>query len=225
MKKLILTAFSLAAIIGLTACNKLDIIGDTSITSFDKVISTAGDKVTEDQAYGGWFLQAPDGEVRFIWSKDDSNTTMDALLEVDAQPFIDAGLDIAKLPKGMLVGDKLVIGTDFGSDEFIYEGNVTPATSFAQIVTHNRRRLNYHTALDHFGIDLSGGNAFEFAKDMTKNDKDIVYVLNPQTFIDAGVDPANVNGWVFAKVETMDQNGKKIEVDKFLKPFDLDGLQ
>jgi hypothetical protein len=30
---------------------------------------------------------------------------------------------------------------------------------------------------------------------------------------------------VFAKVPTMDANGKKIEVDKFLKPFSLDDKQ
>jgi F420-0:gamma-glutamyl ligase len=64
---------------------------------------------------------------------------------------------------------------------------------------------------------------FEWAKDMTTNDKDIVFVLNPEVFINAGVDASNVEGWVFAKVETMDESGKKIEVDKFLKPFDLDG--
>lgn len=38
-------------------------------------------------------------------------------------------------------------------------------------------------------------------------------------------DPNAVDGWVFAKVETMDENGKKVQLDKFLKPFDLDGLK
>jgi poly-D-alanine transfer protein DltD len=57
---------------------------------------------------------------------------------------------------------------------------------------------------------------------MKTNDKDIVFVLNPQPFIDAGVDPSALESWVFAKVETMDDSGKKIEVDKFLKPFDVE---
>lgn len=56
---------------------------------------------------------------------------------------------------------------------------------------------------------------------MDKNDKDMVFALNPEVFIQAGVDPQKVEGWVFAKVETMDMNGKDKEVDKFLKPFDL----
>jgi hypothetical protein len=39
--------------------------------------------------------------------------------------------------------------------------------------------------------------------------------------IAAGTDPARVSGWVFAKVTVNDENGKPIEVDKILKPFDL----
>jgi hypothetical protein len=81
--------------------------------------------------------------------------------------------------------------------------------------------IGYHGAADHFGVNLGGGNLFEWAKDMSKNDKDIVCVLNPQPFIDAGVDPAMVEGWLFAKVAVEDEKGRPVEVDKFLKPFDI----
>ena len=47
---------------------------------------------------------------------------------------------------------------------------------------------------------------------MDKNDKDIVFVLNPQPFIKAGVDPNKIDGWIYAKVG---------EDYKLLKPFDL----
>ncbi|MHB8128353.1 MAG: hypothetical protein ACYDEX_05105 [Mobilitalea sp.] len=223
-KKLILTALSIVAIVGLSACNKLDVVGDQSIKSFDAVINQAADQVTEDTTIGGWSLEAPDGAARFIWSQDFSKTqTYDALLEVDAQPFIDAGLDTTKLPVGMVNGDKIVVGIDFGDDALTYEGKATPLASYKHIVKSYRDNIKYHASLDHYGVDMMSGNMFEWAKDMATNDKDIVFVLNPQVFIDADVDPANVEGWVFAKVETMDEAGKKIEVDKFLKPFDLDG--
>ncbi len=62
---------------------------------------------------------------------------------------------------------------------------------------------------------------FEWAKDMDKNDKDLVFVLDPQPFIDAGTDPANTEGWVFGKVKVDDGKGKMVEVDKLLKPFEL----
>lgn len=42
-----------------------------------------------------------------------------------------------------------------------------------------------------------------------------------QLFIDAGIDPGKVEGWAFAKIPVMDEQGKEIEVDKLLKPFDL----
>jgi len=61
---------------------------------------------------------------------------------------------------------------------------------------------------------------FEWAKDLSTNDKDIVFVLNPEPFLAAGVDPNDVEGWVFAKVP-VDVDGKPAEVDKLLKPFDL----
>jgi hypothetical protein len=225
-KRLILSALTIITITSLSACNKLDVVGDKSIGSFKEILNTASDQVTEDVQFIGWSLAAPDGDARFIWSKDYSQTqTYDVLLEVAAQPFIEAGLDISKLPIGMLLGDKILVGTDFGNQSLTYEGDVTPLKSYEQIVKESRNSIKYHAALDHYGVDLMNGNMFEWAKDMSKNDKDMVFVLNPQPFIDAGVDPNKVEGWVFAKVETMDEKGKEIEVDKFLKPFDLDGKQ
>lgn len=224
-RKILLMALSLAAILSLTACkNKLDVIGEQSIKSFDAIITEMGNSVTVDTAFGGWSLEAPDGEARFLWSQDFNKTTeKDILLEVNAKPFINAGLDVTKLPEGMVVEDTIIVGTNLGSDVLTYKNDATPTASYEQIVNLYRDNIKYHTALDHFGVDLTNGNMFEWAKDMTINDKDIVFVLNPEPLIKAGVNPDKVEGWVFAKVESMDETGKKIEVDKFLKPFDLDG--
>ena len=62
---------------------------------------------------------------------------------------------------------------------------------------------------------------FEWAKDIAKNDKDIIWVLNPEPFIAAGVDPGKIQGWIFAKVRTTDATGETIFVDKLLKPFNI----
>jgi hypothetical protein len=224
-KKMILSVISLIAI-SFTACNKLDIVGDQSVKSFDAVLTALGDSVTQDQTFGGWSLEAPDGEARFLWSQDFSKTTNnDVLIEVDAQPFIDAGLDTSKLPADMIAGDKIIVGTELGSNALTYDGDITPLASYKQILKLYRDNITYHAALDHYGVSLKNGNVFEWAKNMATNDKDIVFALNPQPFIDAGVDPAAIQGWIFGKVQTMDENGKKIEVDKLLKPFDLDGKQ
>jgi hypothetical protein len=61
---------------------------------------------------------------------------------------------------------------------------------------------------------------FEWASDMSTNDKDIVFVLNPEPLIAAGVDPNAVEGWTYSAV-SVDVDGKPTEVYKFLKAFDL----
>ena len=93
-----------------------------------------------------------------------------------------------------------------------------PLDAYKTIVSRRPDVIGYHIALDHYGVEVGGGNMFEWAKTLSKNDKDIVFVLDPQPLITAGVNPEAVEGWFFAKVSVM-SGGKKVEVDKFLKPF------
>ncbi len=221
-KRLILSLLICIVLYGITACGKLDVIGDQSEKSFEAVVNAMQEDVSVDDTFGGWSIMSPDGEARFVWTKDFSITTTDAMLELDAQPFIDAGLDISKLPQEMVSGDKIIVGTDLGDEKVTYVGDASPLDSYKKLVKNYRDSITYHTALDHYGVALGNGNMFEWAKDMKTNDKDIVFVLNPQPFLDAGVDPTKLETWVFAKVETMDERGNDIEVDKILKPFDVE---
>lgn len=225
-KNLIIVTLILAVSLLFTACRKLDVIGNGSITSFKEVLNAIPNNISADATNGGWALTAPDGSARFIWSKDFSQRPIyDVMLEFDAQPFIAAGLDPNRLPDGMAYDDKIMVGTKLENERSAIVGEATPLTAFEQIVKLNRERIKYHADLDHYGVDLGDGNMFEWAKDMRTNDKDIVFVLDPQVFLEAGVNPSQVAGWIFAKVKTMDSKGKPIEIDKFLKPFDLDLLQ
>ncbi len=221
-KRMILSIMICSVLFGLAACGKLDVIGDQSEKSFEEILNAMREKVSSDDSLGSWSLKAPDEEARFVWTKDFSETTIDAMLEIEAQPFIEAGLDISKLPQEMVSGDKIIISTDLGNENVTYVGEASPLDSYKKLVKNYRDSITYHTALDHFGVALGNGNMFEWAKDMKTNDKDIVFVLNPQPFLNAGVDPSKLESWVFAKVETMDEKGNKLEVDKFLKPFDLE---
>jgi hypothetical protein len=211
-----------AAALSLAACAGLDVVGKESVTSFGAMLDAAADKVAPDEMNAGWSLAAPDGAARFIWSEDYSQSPLhDVMLEFSAAPFLDAGLDPAKLPESVLFYDNmLMVGTKLGDDAFSYSGDPTPLASFEQLAGKYRDAIGYHAALDHYGVNLGDGNMFEWAKDMGTNDKDIVFVLNPQPFIDAGTDVNAVEGWDFAKVP-VDVDGKPTEVDKLLKPFDL----
>ena len=220
-KKSILIPVLLVATVIFAGCtSQLDVVADKSISSFESVINEL--PIEADSEDSSWIITAPDNSAKFFWSMDFSSTTdYDVKLELNSQPFINAGLDISKLPEGVINGDKIILGTDLSDEKLTYNGEATPLDSYKKIVEKSRDSIGYHAALDHYGIDLENGNMFEWAKDISTNDKDVVFVLNPQMFIDAGVNPQEVEGWVFAKVETMDKDGKKIEVDKFLKPFDL----
>jgi hypothetical protein len=203
------------------ALQGLDVVGKESLNSFKVVTKELKDNITPDTQNGGWSLVAPDTSVRFIWSKDFSKSSFhDVMLEFEAEPFIAAGLDVDKLPDGIAFDDMIMVGTKLGNEKITYKGEATPYKSYEKIVDLKRTSIKYHSALDHYGIDLGDGNVFEWAKDMDTNDKDIVFALNPEPFITAGVNPDKVEGWIFAKVPTM-QNGKKVEVYKLLKPFNL----
>lgn len=245
MKKLIrnIALICLTGTLAITAvaCSgggSLDVVGKTSVTSFDAVLKVIPDKVKADELNVGWALSAPDDSVRFIWSEDYSKAPLhDVMLELDAQPFLDAGLSPDKLPDnyafyegeamGKMGSKMLMVGAKLGSDKLTYDRNPTALTAYEQIVKEYRDTINYHTALDHYGVKLGDGNMFEWAKDMKTNgydnsvqDKDIVFVLNPEPLIAAGVDPNNVAGWTYAQVP-IETNGKTEQVWKLLKPFNL----
>jgi hypothetical protein len=226
-KKIIILSILGIAVVGgvifavTKALKGLDVVGKSSLSSFKVVTEELEDKITPDNEYGGWSLSAPDDTVSFFWSKDFSKSTFhDVMLTFEAEPFVTAGLDVNKLPEGMAFDDMIMVGTKLGNEKITYDGEATPYKSYEKIVDLKRTSIKYHAALDHYGIDLGNGNVFEWAKDMNTNDKDVVFALNPEPFIKAGVDPDKVEGWIYAKVPTM-QNGKKVEVYKFLKPFNL----
>jgi hypothetical protein len=207
----------------ITGCGKLDVVGKESVKSFQAVLSNAPREIVTDEMTGGWALFAPDGSAKFIWSKNYSESPLhDVMIVFEAEPFINAGLDANRLPENITVFDGMImVGTKLGQEVLKYSGEPTPIASYEQIVNMKRSNIGYHGAMDHYGVNLAGGNLFEWAKDMNTNDKDMVFVLNPEPFITAGVDPNVIDGWVFAKVTVDDENGKPVEVDKLLKPFDL----
>jgi hypothetical protein len=223
IKKTLILGSILASTLLLSACAEADVIGKTAVTSFEALLDKLGDRVAFNEANSYWGLVSPTGET-FEWSKDFSSTP-DAVITFDAAPFIEAGLTIESLPSEQYQYDeasgKLHMPFELSQDAFEYTDSATALDTFKQIVKTNRESIGYHADMDHYGISLGNGNMFEWAKDMAKNDKDIVFVLNPQPFIDAGTDLAKVDGWAFAKVKTTDHQGKMVEVDKLLKPFEL----
>lgn len=220
MKKLGMVIVFLVASLSLTACVQTDVVGKVAKTSFEKVLEAVPNQVEEGQE--NWSLIAPDRSARFIWStKYDNKATQDIEIMFDLEPFIEAGLNVSDLKMDIVREDKIVLGTNLGDDSIKYSGEVTPITSFNKIVELHRSKIGYHEKLDHYGVDLGNGNKFEWAKDINTNDKDIVFVVDPRPFIEAGLNPDAVKGWTYALVEMKDESGKAIEEYKLLKAFDI----
>ncbi|MDR1471394.1 MAG: hypothetical protein LBS75_02635 [Synergistaceae bacterium] len=203
-----------------------DLVARSAVTSFSAMLELLPFQPAADDDEGVWVLSSPDGAASFWWRKSaNERRAYDAYLCFDAEPFVNAGLDLGRLPMDMkmMLDDRgrLMFGTKLSDKPLEYDGEVTPLSSFEQIVKLDRESIGYHAALDHYGVTVSEGSLFEWAKDASKNDKDIVFVLNPSVFIEAGVDPSKVEGWAYAPVPVEDANGKKYEAEKFLKPFDL----
>jgi len=207
MKKIIGLALTVAILLGaLAGCASLDVVQTDAIRAFGEVSDILKPSTNEID----WRISAPDESASFYWN---SKT---AFLTVTAKPLIDAGLDVSKLDAKyyklndsgteLIIGDSLSTSGNWGSDA---------DKQFAAFVKTNRDKLGFHTAMNHYNISV-GGAMFEWAKDLSANDKDIVFVLDPEPLIAAGIDPENVAGWAYSEVETDD--GK---VWKLLKPFDL----
>jgi hypothetical protein len=232
---LILAAASSLLALSLAGCGGTDVVAKVANSSFKAVIDASKDRVSYSEKDGAWVLASPAGD-QVLFATDFSANggsgmgadmdKPDVEFSFDAAPFIAAGLDMSKLvaPEGIkyeLEEGRLMLHFELGADKFNADAKKSLEATFAEIVRTQRQRIGYHEKLDHYGIKLGGGNMFEWAKDLSKNDKDIVWALNPAPFIAAGVDPAKVQGWVFAKVESKDASGKTVVEDKLLKPFDL----
>jgi len=224
------------AVLAFSGCAATDVVGKVAGTSFKAVLDASKDRVSFMAEDGAWALASTAGDEILLSTDFARNSSSaggmadmdkpDAEFTFDAAPFIAAGLDIAKLPmaegiKYEIEEGRFMLHFELGKDAFAADAAKSFNATFAEIVRTQRSRIGYHEKLDHYGIGLGNGNMFEWAKDMSKNDKDIVWVLNPEPFIAAGVDPAKIEGWVFAKVETKDDKGKVIFVDKLLKPFNI----
>jgi hypothetical protein len=208
MKKLALGISVLTLSIGLVGCKATDSVAKYGVETFGAMVEK-NNVYSEDNS---WAIEAPD-KTKFNMSKDFSNN-VDFVIKMDAQPFTNSGLDVSKLPKTYVYNDKdktISIESNIGDTKF-EDDKATSTDTLQDIVDNHRDVLGYHTKLKHYGLDLDNGNKFEWADDMATNDKDIVYVLNPEPFIKAGVDPNKIDGWAYAKVE---------DDYKLLKPFDI----
>lgn len=213
--KIIISAIAAMSILIFTGCQNSDVLGNKSIESFKSIIEIEPGNLVDEKSEEGYTVHkliSPDMKSNFFWGEQVG-------ISVAIQPFIEAGLDIAKLPKEMQSGDQLVISIEnsgFSNDDGKADKD------FEEFVKADREIIGYHAALDHFGVKLGNGNMFEWAQDVKSNDIDIVFVLNPMMLSEYGTDVSKIEGWVYTDVEMMNDDGEKVIEKKLLKPFNLE---
>ncbi|MDR1481612.1 MAG: hypothetical protein LBI74_03200, partial [Synergistaceae bacterium] len=104
-----------------------DVVGQAAVTSFSEMLGALEFPPAADDEMGVWVLTAPDGGAAFWWRKSSNDTrSYDAFLCFDAEPFINAGLDVERLPAEMkeMLGDrgKLMVGKRLSREELKYDG-------------------------------------------------------------------------------------------------------
>ena len=216
MKKTLLPALALVLLSALLfGCTALDVVLRDSPTSLDNILSASPSLVSAPAEGDPYFTLSADGETALLVSRDYSLSTEDILFQTPLKPFADAGLDVSNLGSGYRADDKsLFLTADFGNGNG--EQNAITNALF-QSVKADRSILSYHAALDHYGVALPAGK-FEWAKDESTNDKDIVFVIAAKPLADLGVDVQNIDGWVFQTMQ--DDAGKDFDV--LLKPYSLE---
>jgi len=222
--KILTQLFAVTLLFTAMSCAKLDVVATDSSRAFDELLKAMESKSLLYDNGDDWQLMSPAGDARFIFSKNKATVTDQyTLMEVNLAPFIAAGLDPALLPTDIfrIEDDLMVLGFATKITKATNKEDTNPLDSYNHILTLNRSRIGYHKQLDHYGIDLGNGNLFEWAKDMGANDKDLVFVLDPQPFIAAGADVYLIEGWTFGKVTVDDENLQPVEKDKLLKPSEL----
>ena len=211
----LLVAFSMIAVaVAAAGCSATDVVATRAARSFGAISQALPAVPTA----AGLSLVAPSGDA--IRLAPDLSGPVDAIAELDARPFLLAGLDPARLPAAWsLVGDRLTANLNLG------DGPANPATEPAGFVTAiallARQRLGYHQALDHFGVMLDDNLMLEWAADASTNDKDWVLVLSPDFVRAAGGDPALVAGWTLAMVPVKADDGSMVDREKLLRFFNL----
>ena len=215
LKKVWIAAIFTLAIAMLAGCAEADVVLKYSPNSFGDIIEKDPKLVTDNTLTDHYYYLTVDGETTLKISHDYELTgTDDIMIETPIKPFINAGLDVTKLGNGYIAtDDMLYLTADYGNGSGMKD---IVTDSLFESVKADRSVLSYHQALDHYGIKIAAGK-FEWAKDYTKNDKDIVFVIKAQPMKDIGVDVNNIVGWTFATIQEPDGSN----VDVLLKPYDL----
>jgi len=197
----------LALLLALPGCSALDVVGNDAVRAFGDRLASFPAEALET---GGWSLASPD---RTAWLEWDGHGFR---MAVDAEPFLSASLDAETSLFQAGTARRLVYGTPALAIPAPAED---PLEQFRILAKPLRDSIGYHMETDRYHIVFENGAMFEWAKDSGGNAPKLVFMLDPEPFLKAGVQPDAVEGWTYAQI-TLHMGGRPKQLWKFVKPVD-----
>lgn len=229
--KLMLTlALSSVIVVSLSACGTKNVeenITDSGISAFNEIVKRYPEKKGFHDSLQHWGFEVEFGE-KFEWSQDMSANKADFAMVVQAEPLIEAGLDVEKLDQnvwiyqdagkddmGMEQPALLILPYDIGDTQNKAKDS---NDSMKALLAEDAENLMYHEDQQHYVLNLGGTNEVIWTEELGLNDSDMVFVLDAKPLMDAGLDTTRLegSGWVFKEA-----NDASKTPDQIVKTYDL----
>lgn len=184
-----------AAAILFASCSNLDVIKTGARKSFVELAAVSGYAASGDSLV----IETEEITLTFVPQSEGYGL----IVSIPIAPLLSAGLDLSRLSTAAHQGIRMHSATDSQLElafDFPFADKIKrssePAELFDILVSRSSNSVGYHHELDHYGFILSGGAMLEWAADVTTNDKDIVLILPPAVFEQAGFDAARQSRWL-----------------------------
>ena len=199
---------AIASSIMISESPQFDVVANYAAMSFG-ALGEAVDVAVNDG--GSYVVYSPSRAERFSFGGD-------VQLIFDTAPFIAAGLDTDNLEANNIIAeDGYIILTSEGVAGVA--GVASKGSAFETmeaIIRNNRRHILYHMDHDLFELHL-GGHTFRWARDIRDNTRGMTFVLNPEPFVTAGLDPDALEGWTLANIAL--DHGRGETVPRLLRNY------
>ena len=209
MKMIVAVVSVLAIVLSLAACGRVETGNETSdnaYAAFVAIVNQNKDKLGFHSEKMHWGLELQ--EDKFEWSKDSSAHQLDFAMALQAQPFIDAGLDVSKLEDS---GYVFIPGAEADGmktpDLIAHPYDVSDKKETAQGFEDAMRRLlkqdpslvSYNQEEKYYALHLSDGYVVRWTEELGLNDADMTFVIAADPLVAAGLDAAKMegSGWAF----------------------------
>lgn len=204
---------------------------DNSLAAFNAIVKAYPENKGFHSALQHWGFKLPTEE-KFEWIKDMSANKADLAMVMLADPLINAGLNVNKLDKnewlyepagkdemGAVLPNRLIKPYNVSDKKQVSSGS---EDSMRRILKADNSIIKYHREQNHYRLIMGEGNEVQWTEKLGLNDADMIFVLDAEPLIKAGLDVNKLDGsgWEF-RPESEDNMGMGSNPDQIVKVFDI----